>query len=167
MDPWEVFTYIIQGCFTGTGTIILLPQCQWSNHEGYGLIDKHHTTSKYNKARTMCIILGMYSVSSAQSRCVHKALLSENTVLTLTNQFWATVKFIEIFNSCNECDGITKTHLLRVLFYVKQNSNMRKTIKSYLQIILHVSSCISWQRLTHYGLVTIFCDMKLGQHWFR
>ena len=28
--------HILQGYFTGTGAIIWLPQCQWSNPEGYG-----------------------------------------------------------------------------------------------------------------------------------
>ena len=32
----EAFTRILQGSFTGTGAIIWLPQCQWSNPEGYG-----------------------------------------------------------------------------------------------------------------------------------
>ena len=30
------FTHILQAYFTGTGAIVWLPQCQWSNHEGYG-----------------------------------------------------------------------------------------------------------------------------------
>ena len=30
---------ILQGCFTGTGAIIWLPQCLWSNPEVYGLWD--------------------------------------------------------------------------------------------------------------------------------
>ena len=30
------FTHILQGYFTGTGAIIWLPQCQWSNPEWYG-----------------------------------------------------------------------------------------------------------------------------------
>ena len=29
---------ILQGCFTGTGTIVRLSWCQWSNPEGYGLM---------------------------------------------------------------------------------------------------------------------------------
>ena len=29
------FHHIFQGCFTGIGTIIWLPQCQWSNPEVY------------------------------------------------------------------------------------------------------------------------------------
>ena len=32
---WSVY-YILQGCFTGTGAIIWLPQCQWSNPKGHG-----------------------------------------------------------------------------------------------------------------------------------
>ena len=31
----DLFTYILQGYFTGTGAIIRLPQCQWSNLEKY------------------------------------------------------------------------------------------------------------------------------------
>ena len=30
------FTYGLQGYFTGTGAIVRLPQCQWSNPEMYG-----------------------------------------------------------------------------------------------------------------------------------
>ena len=30
------FSHILQGCFTGTGAIIWLPQCLWSNPEIYG-----------------------------------------------------------------------------------------------------------------------------------
>ena len=31
----DSFTHIFQGYFTGTGAIIWLPRCQWSNPEGY------------------------------------------------------------------------------------------------------------------------------------
>ena len=31
-----VFIHILQGYCTGTGAILWLPQCQWSNPEGYG-----------------------------------------------------------------------------------------------------------------------------------
>ena len=34
------FIHILQGYFTGTGAIIWLPQCQWSNLEGYGWINQ-------------------------------------------------------------------------------------------------------------------------------
>ena len=33
------FTHILQDHFTSTGAIIRLPQCQWSNPEGYGWIN--------------------------------------------------------------------------------------------------------------------------------
>ena len=33
---WFDFTHIFQGSFTGTGAIIRLPQCQWSNPGRYG-----------------------------------------------------------------------------------------------------------------------------------
>ena len=36
VDLCGLFTHILQGYFTGTGAIIWLPQCQWSNPEGYG-----------------------------------------------------------------------------------------------------------------------------------
>ena len=32
----DLFAYILQGYFTSTGAIAWLPQCQWSNPEGYG-----------------------------------------------------------------------------------------------------------------------------------
>ena len=31
MNSYEVFIHIHQGCFAGTGAIVRLPQCQWSN----------------------------------------------------------------------------------------------------------------------------------------
>ena len=33
-DSWEIYTLVLQGCFTGTGAIVWLPQCQWSKPEG-------------------------------------------------------------------------------------------------------------------------------------
>ena len=35
-DWCDFFTLIFQACFTGTGAIMWLPQCQWSNPEKYG-----------------------------------------------------------------------------------------------------------------------------------
>ena len=34
--PRDSFTHILQGYFTGTGAIVWLPQCLWSNPEEYG-----------------------------------------------------------------------------------------------------------------------------------
>ena len=54
----HLMTYhIIQGSFTATGAIIRLPQCQWSNPEGYGL---KSTDIQPKQGTTMCIILRIY-----------------------------------------------------------------------------------------------------------
>ena len=52
----DIYAHILQGYFTGTGAIVRLPQCQWSKPEGYGYIDRHLTTTKHSKARTVCIL---------------------------------------------------------------------------------------------------------------
>ena len=39
-----LITHILEGYFTGTGAIIWLPQCQWSNPEGHGVIISHQAT---------------------------------------------------------------------------------------------------------------------------
>ena len=46
MNSREVFIHIHQGCFTGTGAIVRLPQCQWSKPDGYGKITQCITTTK-------------------------------------------------------------------------------------------------------------------------
>ena len=60
MNSHEVFIHIHQGCFAGTGAIVRLPQCQWSNPDGYGKISQCITTTKHSKAQTVCIFLGIY-----------------------------------------------------------------------------------------------------------
>ena len=60
MNSNEVFIHIHQGCFAGTGAIVRLPQCQWSKPDGYGKISQCITTTKHNKAKTVCIFLGIY-----------------------------------------------------------------------------------------------------------
>ena len=63
MNSHEVFIHIHQGCFAGTGAIVRLPQCQWSNPDGYGKISRCLTTTKHSKAKTVCIFLGIYCTS--------------------------------------------------------------------------------------------------------
>ena len=60
MNSHEVFIHIHQGCFAGTGAIVRLPQCQWSEPDGYGKINQWITTTKHSKAKTVCIFLGIY-----------------------------------------------------------------------------------------------------------
>ena len=71
MNSHEVFIHIHQGCFAGTGAIVRLPQCQWSKPVGYGKISQCITTTKHNKAKTVCIFLGIYCMSAT---LIHKAL---------------------------------------------------------------------------------------------
>ena len=65
MNSHEVFIHIHQGCFAGTGAIVRLPQCQWSKPDGYGKISQCITTTKHSKAKTVCIFLGIYCISTA------------------------------------------------------------------------------------------------------
>ena len=73
MNSHEVFIYINQGCFAGTGAIVRLPQCQWSKPDGYGKISQCITTTKHSKAKTVCIFLGIYC-TVAWWRTSHKPL---------------------------------------------------------------------------------------------
>ena len=63
MNSQGVFIFIHQGCFAGSGTIVRLPQCQWSKPDGYGKISQCITTTKHSKAKTVCIFLGIYCIS--------------------------------------------------------------------------------------------------------
>ena len=67
MNSHEVFIHIHQGCFAGTGAIVRLPQCQWSRPDGYGKMSQCITTTKHSKAKTVCIFLGIYCISSVPS----------------------------------------------------------------------------------------------------
>ena len=60
MNSHEVFIHIHRGCFAGTGAIVRLPQCQWSEPDGYGKISQCITTAKHSKAKTVCLFLGIY-----------------------------------------------------------------------------------------------------------
>ena len=64
MNSHEVFIHIHQGCFAGTGAIVRLPQCQWSKPDGYGKISQRITTTKHSKAKTVCIFLGIYCMTT-------------------------------------------------------------------------------------------------------
>ena len=63
MNSHEVCIHIHQGCFAGIGAIVTLPQCQWSKPDGYGTISQCITTTKHNKAKTVCIFLEIYCIS--------------------------------------------------------------------------------------------------------
>ena len=75
MNSHEVIIHIHQGCFAGTGAIVRLPQCQWSKPDGYGKISQCITTTKHSKAKTMCIFLGIYCISTRPFAMAHRQLL--------------------------------------------------------------------------------------------
>ena len=82
MNSHEVFIHIHQGCFAGTGAIVRLPQCQWSKPDGYGKISQCTTTTKHSKAKTVCILLGIYCICLTRSRWVLGTKINET-------QHWA------------------------------------------------------------------------------
>ena len=69
MNSHEVFIHIHQGCFTGTGAIVRLPQCQWNKPDGYGKISQCITTTKHSKAKTVFIFLGIYCIYHGKLWC--------------------------------------------------------------------------------------------------
>ena len=80
MNSHEVFIHIHQGCFTGTGAIVRLPQCQWSKPDGYGKISQCLTTTKHSKAKTVCIFLGIYcKYITCPVQCGVKLLIRSQT----------------------------------------------------------------------------------------
>ena len=68
MNSHGVFIHIHLGCFAGTGAIVRLPQCQWSKPDGYGKISQCITTTKHSKAKTVCIFLGIYCISTQPTK---------------------------------------------------------------------------------------------------
>ena len=76
MNSHEVFIHIHQGCFSGTGAIVRLPQCQWSKPDGYGKISQCITTTKHSKAKTLCIFLGIYCISKRRVMRLMTTMLS-------------------------------------------------------------------------------------------
>ena len=80
MNSHEVFIHIHQGCFAGTGTIVRLPQCQWSKPDGYGKISQGITTTKHSKAKTVCIFLGIYCMRYSDITWYNSTMLK--TIIT-------------------------------------------------------------------------------------
>ena len=50
-DSGDAFIHILHDCFTGTGAIMWLPQCQWSNPEGYGKINQYPSITNSTKCK--------------------------------------------------------------------------------------------------------------------
>ena len=68
---YSLFTHILQGCYTGTGAIVWLPQCQWRNYEEYGSMKLTSSNLQHNAKQRelhMCMILGMYCMLTKFSK---------------------------------------------------------------------------------------------------
>ena len=112
MNSHEVFIHIHQGCFAGTGAIVRLPQCQWSKPGGYGTISQCITTTKYSKAKTVCIFLGIYCTYGFP--CVCWYLIARN-IHRRTKWHHCAVGNIVLYNSASK-----KQHMCHKLRPVPQ-----------------------------------------------
>ena len=118
MNSHEVFIHIHQGCFAGTGAIVRLPQCQWSMPDGYGKISQCITTTKHSKAKTVCILLGIYC-SAVYCEYLGENWLNRKKPTLYFGFLWTPFYF--------ECAILGTKHPLR---FLSINSTSRKTSDS-------------------------------------
>ena len=97
MNSHEVFIHIHQGCFAGTGAIVRLPQCQWSKPDGYRKISPCITTTKHSKAKTVCIFLGIYCITTVFLSAVMNWLKIMHRILCCRTSIVEYIKFFLIF----------------------------------------------------------------------
>ena len=95
MNSHEAFIHIYQGCFAGTGAIVRLPQCQWSKPDEYGEISQCITTTKHNKAVTVCIFLGIYCKSVDNLRAISKCIYHQQS-FALFLKISSNMKFYQL-----------------------------------------------------------------------
>ena len=124
MNSHEVFIHIHQGCFAGTGAMVRLPQCQWSNADGYGKISQCITTTKHNKAKTVCIFLGIYS-SPTRNRKIKRLLclvknwrFTPQLILLKSNEFAYEHFYVNLL-ICRKCQKFKTwkySYLVKLLF---------------------------------------------------
>ena len=104
MNSHEVFIHIHRGCFAGTGAIVRLPQCQWSNPDGYGKTSQSITTTKHSKAKTVCIFLGIY--------CIH-CQTDTMSFTAIVMQKWLLIDWISILVISD--NKYNKTHWYQIM----------------------------------------------------
>ena len=143
MNSHEVFIHIHQCCFAGTGAIVRLPQCQWSKPDGYGKISQCITTVKHNKAKTVCIFLGIYCTQLHPVMFLHGRLrqwwhgtvkLSKGTKITERKR--ALVNHIFRFSMDNAvimsamASQITSLTIVYLTVYSRRRSRTRQSSAS-------------------------------------
>ena len=103
MNSHEVFIHIHQGCFAGTGAIVRLPHCQWSKPDGYGKISQCITTAKHSKAKTVCILLGIYC-----KRCPwgDEMVLDKKRKGTLRGPWWTILTLVQLTHDIRVCTHV-------------------------------------------------------------
>ena len=143
-----IFTHIFQGCFTGTGAIIWLPQYQWSNPEIHG---QNRPIPNYYKIRppirSVSIIFGMYCTQMPPT-------------------LWTSLRHYKspfiIHNENKQTAFITTT---------KPSSGGRVMDWSLFSLVGKLWITVEWEKshllkgLTHWGLDKHKYITRLGHHW--
>ena len=87
----DLYPHTLQGCFTGTGAILWLPQCQWSNPERYIL---NQTIPNHNQEKNMRIIVQNYCTSPISWRCCIRAFMCSSLASVLTRVRMNSMKLL-------------------------------------------------------------------------
>ena len=150
MNSHEVFIYIHQGCFAGTGAIVRLPQCQWSKPDGYGKISQCITTTKHSKAKTVCIFLGILYQKARGTHCIE-------VIASIHNHDFIIHPIIhDNKNPVPKCNGEWcqrnlkgKFILARQTYPIFRNMSLHFNIISGLPNAKHFGTCGTYEKYHH------------------
>ena len=160
INSHEVFIHIHLGCFAGTGTIVRLPQCQWSKPDGYGEISQCITTTKHSKAKTVCIFLGIYCTPLAPLRSKmiwiyplfmknsHDWDLCKNQKFHIMCMVLNPIVFCKCFLTTGKLNSLCNHHVMYII-YDHQNS-VKLFSNSYNQItatVIMIFLDCSWLKI--------------------
>ena len=128
--------YHSPGCITGTGAIIWLPQCPWSNPEGYRKINLYQSTAKHNQMRALCIIIGTNSVWWSYYLLQCSTMEHAKNCCALMERFlWHTKVFCCKIITYSYHNGLKPFPFMSSLFRKSVNSN-----KCYWDISIHLAN---------------------------
>ena len=150
MNSHEVFIHIHQGCFTGTGAIVRLPQCQWSKPDGYGEISQCITTTKHSKAKTVCIFLGIYCIKSR-----HGAVVTHAGTRYNLNVFEVRCKLL--FLNISLCNIYVIDDIIRIRFQWQGQWNVDAFRLIYLKKYIYIYN----------GNIDIYILYLNEYYWYR
>ena len=182
MNSHEVFIHIHRGCFTGTGAIVRLPQCQWSKPVGYGKISQCITTTKHSKAKPVCIFLGIYCMQCNAIQCnamqckARQGNMQCTIYSTICNKIqYNRVQYNTIYNTmyniiqCNTIQHNTIQHNLRfstVVFHFTVNNWINALWKIDYIWFSGMELCFTYNTI-HTVIIThiTFTNEKIGICW--